>query len=132
VRSARTGGGMSGPANCMPTATALWHRTLAARPGLIWFVAAGLLALVIGGPWLAPNDPHYTDILNRLHGPSLAYPLGTDAMGRCVLSRLPFGAQLTTMAAASVVIVAASVGTLVGVVAGYAGGLLDRISMRIV
>lgn len=99
---------------------------------MIWFVAAGLLALVICGPWLAPNDPYQVDILNRLLGPSLAYPLGTDAMGRCVLSRLLFGAQLTTMAAVSVVIVAASVGTLFGVVAGYAGGLLDRLLMRIV
>lgn len=121
---------MSHSAECAPIAAGR------ERPGpglpLIWFAAAALLALLLGGPWLATNDPYSADILNRLMPPSLAYPLGTDAMGRCVLSRLLFGARLTTMAAAAVVVAAASVGTLVGLVAGYAGGALDRVSMRIV
>ena len=123
---------MSGAAGFAPTTAGLWRGRLGRRPDLIWLVAAGLLALVICGPWLAPNDPYHADILNRLSAPSLAYPLGTDAMGRCVLSRLLFGARLTTMAAVTVVVAAATVGTLVGLVAGYAGGLLDRMSMRIV
>lgn len=123
---------MSRSAEFAPTAAGFWRGRLGRRPELIWFVAAGLLGLVIGGPWLAPNDPYQADILNRLMGPSLAYPLGTDAMGRCVLSRLLFGARLTTTAAVTVVVAAASVGTMVGLVAGYAGGLLDRMCMRMV
>ena len=63
-------------------------------------IAAGcVLLLILAGPWLAPHDPYQADILNRLADPSLTHPLGTDAMGRCLLSRLLHGAQLTTGAA---------------------------------
>lgn len=102
------------------------------RPGLLSAVVVLLLLLVVLGPWLAPSDPWRADIMNRLAGPSLSYPLGTDAMGRCVLSRLLHGARLTTLAALAVVVVAASLGTAIGLAAGYAGGLFDRISMRAV
>lgn len=123
---------MSGTAAYRPMIGTPWRRALGLRPGLLSVVVALLLALVIFGPWLAPGDPYRADIMNRLAAPSLSYPLGTDAMGRCVLSRLLYGARLTTLAAAAVVVVAASVGTLIGIVAGYAGGWFDRISMRVV
>jgi ABC-type dipeptide/oligopeptide/nickel transport system permease subunit len=94
-------------------------------------VAGGVLFLILAGPWLAPHDPHQADILNRLAGPSLTHPLGTDAMGRCLLSRLLHGARLTTGAALVVVIAAAGLGTLIGALSGYFGGVSDRVLMRL-
>ncbi|WP_306029746.1 ABC transporter permease [Stappia sp. MMSF_3263] len=95
-------------------------------------IAAGcVLLLILAGPWLAPHDPYQANILNRLAEPSLTHPLGTDAMGRCLLSRLLHGAQLTTGAALAVVLAAAGLGTLIGALSGYFGGLCDRALMRL-
>lgn len=99
-------------------------------PTFLTLAVAGLLALVILGPLLAPHDPYQTDILNRLAAPSLTHPLGTDAMGRCVLSRLLHGARLTTLSALGVVAISVTVGTLLGLAAAYCGGLFDRVTMR--
>jgi peptide/nickel transport system permease protein/nickel transport system permease protein len=102
------------------------------RPSGVSLAVALLLALVLFGPLLAPHDPARTDILNRLAAPSWDQPLGTDAMGRCLASRLLHGAQLTTLAALAVVLVAAIIGTTIGLAAGYTGGLADRFAMRCV
>ncbi|MHC5654163.1 ABC transporter permease [Stappia sp.] len=90
-----------------------------------------LLAFVLAGPLLAPHDPYHADIMNRLAPPGLDYPLGTDAMGRCMLSRLLYGARLTTLSALAVVLAAASFGTLAGAFSGYFGGMPDRVLMRL-
>jgi ABC-type dipeptide/oligopeptide/nickel transport system permease subunit len=104
----------------------------AARHGTGLAIAVALfLALVLIGPLLAPHDPHAADILNRLAAPDLTHPLGTDAMGRCLLSRLLYGAGLTTLSALAVVLAAASVGTLAGAFSGYFGGTADRVLMRL-
>ncbi|MDQ0314092.1 ABC transporter permease [Amorphus orientalis] len=96
-------------------------------------VGLGLFALLlVAAPLLAPHDPNLADILNRLAPPSWTYPLGTDALGRCLLSRLLYGARLTVSAACLVVVVAATIGTVIGLAAGYAGGWLDRLVMRLV
>lgn len=108
------------------------RRPVLARPSLLTVAVIAFAALVAFAPWLAPNDPYHADLLNRLTPPSLQYPLGTDAMGRCVLSRLLYGAQLTVFSALLVVAAAAAVGTLVGLAAGYAGGVADAVAMRIV
>ncbi|UOM35071.1 ABC transporter permease [Acuticoccus sp. I52.16.1] len=102
------------------------------RPGALALTLAAAVLLVAAAPLLAPHDPNSTDILNRLAPPSLDFPLGTDAMGRCLLSRLLYGARLTITVAFVVVAAAAAVGTLVGLAAGYLGGTLDRAAMRIV
>lgn len=120
-------------AAAMPRGAALrLHLARRIRPGLLSGAVVLIFLLVLCGPWLAPNDPYHADIMNRLASPSAAYPLGTDAMGRCVLSRLLHGARLTTLSAAAAVVVAASVGTAIGLVAGYSGGWFDRLSMRLV
>jgi ABC-type dipeptide/oligopeptide/nickel transport system permease subunit len=104
----------------------------AARHGTGLAIAVALfLAFVLLGPLLAPHDPHAADILNRLAAPDLTHPLGTDAMGRCLLSRLLHGARLTTLSALAVVLAAASVGTLAGAFSGYVGGMADRVLMRL-
>lgn len=81
-------------------------------------------------PFFAPNDPYTAQFLYRLKPPSLEYPLGTDALGRCVLSRLMYGARLTTASALAVVLCASVIGSLIGAIAGMVGGVLDRALMR--
>jgi peptide/nickel transport system permease protein len=88
-----------------------------------------LVALL--GPWVAPHNPLKLDIANELTPPSQQYPLGTDEVGRDVLSRLLYGAALSLQAGLIVVVVAGTVGTLVGACAGYCGGVVDDILMRV-
>lgn len=108
------------------------RRALLPRPAPL-AVALGLIVLaIVAAPLIAPHDPTRADILNRLAAPGWDYPLGTDAMGRCLLSRLLYGARLTVAAAVLVVAAAATVGTLVGLAAGQVGGWLDRVLMRFV
>lgn len=95
-----------------------------------------LLLLIIGlslaAPRLSPYDPVATAPADQLLPPSLAHPAGTDLFGRDVWSRLWWGGRLSLGAGVLVVALAALPGTLVGLLAGYAGGRLDSLLMRIV
>jgi ABC-type dipeptide/oligopeptide/nickel transport system permease subunit len=96
-------------------------------------VVLGLLCLLlaVAGPWLAPHDPLEVTI-DRLHGPSLRHPLGTDGLGRDLFSRLLHGARLSLGAAGMAAAAVTTVGLVVGLVAGYFGGFVDRLLMRVV
>lgn len=87
--------------------------------------------LVLFGPLLAPYDPAEADFFNRLAAPSLAHPLGTDQLGRDVLSRLLAGFLATPVAALAVVAVALLAGGTAGLLAALSGGILDRTLMRL-
>jgi peptide/nickel transport system permease protein len=99
----------------------------------VW-IGLGLVLLVtvaaILGPWLAPQDPHSQDLVRRLEKPSLEHPLGLDELGRDVLSRLIYGARVSVWVGVAVVLLAGSLGTLIGAVSGYVGGRLDAFLMR--
>jgi len=82
-------------------------------------------------PVIAPYDPVETDIGNRLQPLSFTHYLGTDEMGRDIFSRIVFGSRLTLYIISLVAIIAAPVGILVGTVAGYFGGIVDTVLMRI-
>lgn len=103
-----------------------------------WTFKAGsaLLALVLVmvcfAQWVAPYDPAAQDLVNRLQPPSAMHWLGTDHLGRDVLSRLLVGGQFAIAISAITVIITLVVGTLIGVVAGRAGGLIDEVAMRVV
>jgi peptide/nickel transport system permease protein len=89
-----------------------------------------LLLLTLGGiaaPLLAPYDPLAINIGNALAGPSWQHLLGTDQLGRDLLSRLLFAARGSLGAAAATVLISTTIGTLVGMVAGFYGGWLDRL-----
>ena len=103
-----------------------------ARIGLILIGLLGIMALA--APWLAPHDPAaQLDLAGRqLAPPSLAHPLGTDLYSRDVLSRLLYGARVSLTIAGLAVLLAATVGTGVGLAAGYGGRLLDALLMRLV
>jgi peptide/nickel transport system permease protein len=102
-------------------------------------LAAAGLALVIGfvlcallAPWLAPRDPAFIELPARLAGPSSAHWLGTDELGRDVLSRLLYGARISLAVGSSVVTASLFLGLIFGSLAGYYGGLVDRIFTVIV
>lgn len=99
-------------------------------------VACGIVGVVllsaIAAPAIAPNSPVEQDVSRRLEGPSLHYPLGTDALGRCQLSRIVYGARISLTVSILIVGVSAAIGVFLGTVAGYAGGVTDRVIMRAV
>jgi peptide/nickel transport system permease protein len=99
----------------------------------------GIIAFVaVFADLLAPHDPQVGSLSARFHPPfwltggSLEYPLGTDQLGRDVLSRLIFGARVSMVVGFTAVIFAGVVGTTLGIVAGYLGGWVDQVIMRIV
>jgi peptide/nickel transport system permease protein len=102
---------------------------------LWWSLALiALLCLVaLFAPALAPHNPNaQLDIINlKNHPPSLAYPFGTDQYSRDLLSRMLFGARISLSVAMLAVVLAATVGTAYGLIAGYAGGRIDAIMMRL-
>jgi len=91
-----------------------------------------ITVLGILAPWLAPHDPHQMSLKDRLERPSWSHPLGRDENGADILSRLLYGARVSLTVAWSVVLVSATIGLVVGSLAGYNGGWLEMTLMRIV
>jgi peptide/nickel transport system permease protein len=81
-------------------------------------------------PLLAPHEPNGVDLTLRLLPPGGRYPLGTDELGRDVLSRIIFGTRISLLTGVVVVAIGAAVGTLIGAIAAYAGGLAEEAIMR--
>jgi peptide/nickel transport system permease protein len=92
---------------------------------------AGLVALGVLGPFLAPDDPSVQHLALRLTGPSWSHPLGLDELGRDVLSRLLVGARISFAVGLSVVGLSTAVGVTLGALAGYAGGWVDDLLGRL-
>jgi len=96
-------------------------------------MAAGLLLLLIlvftaiFSPLLSPDDPVKVDLHNNLLPPSREHPFGTDNLGRDVFSRVMYGTRMDILAGLFIVGVSVVTGLLVGIVAGYRGGILDKI-----
>ncbi len=110
----------------------VWRRLLrdpvAIAAGL---VILGLLTLAVFGPLLAPADPYQASMLKRLRPIGTdGHPLGTDELGRDMLSRLMVGARLSLFMGITPVVLAFVVGSLIGIVAGYAGGRTNSVIMR--
>jgi peptide/nickel transport system permease protein len=89
------------------------------------------LLVAIAATLIAPFPPNVVDVANRLLPPGGAHLLGTDALGRDVLSRMIFGARISLATGVVVVGLGALVGTLAGGIAAYAGGLVDSAIMRL-
>jgi peptide/nickel transport system permease protein len=89
-----------------------------------------LLAILLA-PWLSPHDPYQTSMLRRLKPPGTpGYPLGTDELGRDLLTRLLYGGRLSWYIGITPVVIAFFIGGLLGVIAGFAGGWLNMAIMR--
>ena len=112
------------------TAKAAWIRR-----NLLSVVGAGLAFGLIGAclvaPWLALADPASINLSLGLQPPTADHWLGTDELGRDVLSRLLWGGRVSMTVAAVVLLVSLTMGVGVGVVSGYWGGLVDELSMRL-
>jgi len=106
-----------------------FRRNYLAMTGLI--TAILLIVVALAAPLLATHDPAAIELANRLQRPSAEHWLGTDELGRDLYSRVLFGARVTLGMVVAVVLLVAPVGLAIGTIAGYAGGLADRILMRI-
>lgn len=90
-----------------------------------------LILVAIFAPWIATHDPLAQDLANALQAPSAAHYFGTDEFGRDVFSRLVYGSRITLYIVALVSVTVGPIGLALGVVAGYYGGIVDTILMRI-
>ncbi len=108
-------------------------RRLRRDPVTLAFAALLLLLLlaIVLAPLLAPHDPYQTSMLRRLKPAGFpGYPLGTDELGRDMLTRLLYGGRLSWAIGITPVVLAFVIGGLLGIIAGYAGGLVNQIIMR--
>ncbi len=103
-----------------------------------WVVAFGMLVILIlvitalGAPWFAPYDPYEQDLGATLLQPSWEHPLGTDSLGRDTFSRVIYGTRNSLMVGIIALGIAATIGMSIGMAAGYFGGWVDTLLMRIV
>lgn len=89
------------------------------------------LSMAIFAPWIAPYDPSHIDLMNRLSGASASHWLGTDHLGRDILSRLIWGARTSLGTVALIAIFIVITGFITGAVSAYVGGWVDTVIMRI-
>lgn len=109
-------------------------RKLAKNPYmLIGGIIMGLvLAMIILGVFWMPYEPTKMNAAEKLQGISLRHIMGTDNMGRDVFSRVMYGSRVTLMIAIGTIIIGAGVGTIIGAITGYYGGMIDEVTMRII
>ncbi|MEL6116034.1 ABC transporter permease [Photobacterium sp. SP02] len=112
---------------------ALWLHRVRSNPLL--FIGAGLLILLcaaaVFAPWLAPYDPAQMNFAHKLQAPNAAHWFGTDNLGRDIFSRVLYGAQVSLTIGFATVVFSLLIGLPVGLLAGYAGGRVDTVLMRV-
>src|SRR5687767_3321339 len=89
-------------------------------------IVATLVVVALFAPWIATHEVGATDLGLRYLGPSASHYFGTDSTGRDIFSRVVFGARISLQVGIIVVSVSAIIGTLLGALAGYYGGWVDR------
>lgn len=94
-------------------------------------IISGIIVLAVLAPWLTPWDPNLQNISERLQAPSASHWLGTDGFGRDLLSRVLFGTRPTLLLVALILLLTVPLGLLVGITAGYRGGWLEVLLMRL-
>ncbi|MBO4360064.1 MAG: ABC transporter permease, partial [Eubacteriaceae bacterium] len=90
-----------------------------------------LVAVSLLAPYLCPNDPNRTSSANMNEAPSSRFPMGTDRFGRCVFSRVLMGARTSIYSAVALVAMTFVFGTSLGMLAGWYGGVIDSVIMRL-
>ncbi len=110
----------------------LWRRLRKNRLAVAGGALLALFLLIAAvAPWIAPHDPLTQDLYGRLSPPSAKNWFGTDDFGRDILSRVLHGARVSLRVGVAAVAIALVVGTAIGLMAGYWGGLLDNVLMRL-
>ena len=111
----------------------MWKRLLQNKMAVVMIVILLMVALTgIFAPWIAPNDPYENDILNKFAGGSRQFPLGTDQLGRCILSRMIYGIRPTLFLSLVTMVGTIGLGTIMGLLAGYFRGPVEEVIMRAV
>jgi peptide/nickel transport system permease protein len=102
----------------------------AARRNVLASIGVALVTVfvvcAVFAPWIAPQDPAHIDLPARLAGPSFGHWCGTDELGRDILSRLIYGSRISMLVGSCVVAASLALGLIVGSIAGYYGGRIDR------
>lgn len=98
--------------------------------GLVIIIVLVLIAIF--APYIAPHNPQKIDLDQRLKSPSNTYPMGTDHLGRCIFSRVIYGARLSLSISFIVLLITLTVGVFIGVLSGYIGGFIDNLIMRLI
>jgi len=93
---------------------------------IIFLIVTGILA-----PVIAPNDPNLVNLEHKLKDPCKDFPLGTDHLGRCILSRLIYGTRISLSTAFMVMTLTIAISLVIGTCSGYLGGMVDNLFMRI-
>lgn len=100
-----------------------------ATAGLV--IVLAIVIIAIFAPWIAPRHYAEVNLKDRLLPPSFKYPFGTDMFGRCVFSRVIYGARIALWVGLLVVAIEAGIGVPLGIISGYYGGRIDKIIMAI-
>ena len=107
------------------------RRAAKRRVAVFLALALFLAAVSLAAPYLVPNDPYQTNSDRMNAPPDARCPFGTDHLGRCVFSRVLMGARTSIFSALALVAVSFAVGTLLGMLCGWYGGVLDELVMRL-
>lgn len=94
-------------------------------------MVCALLFIALSSGLLAPNNPAKITLADKNHAPNAQYPLGTDSMGRCILSRILDGAKSSLGIAFIAVGISVIAGSLIGIFSGFWGGIIDAVLMRV-
>lgn len=93
-------------------------------------IIGAVIVSALFAPWIAPFDPDAQDLDSVLQSPGGRHLLGSDALGRDTLSRIIYGARITLLVGVGTVVIAASLGSVIGLIAGYLGGWIFTVIMR--
>jgi len=119
-----------------PTSTTIGSRKTARRLPHLMILGTLLITLIIGtiagAPLLTRYDPTEQSAAIRLHSPNRTHLLGTDRYGRDVLARILYGGRITLVAGGVALLLVVTIGLVIGAIAGYYGGWIDMILMRLV
>lgn len=111
----------------------VWSRFKKNRLALVGFIIVSIVIFIaVFAPMLTPFDPLETDPFNRLKAPSAEHWLGTDELGRDVLTRLFYGSRIALIIGVLIILFEGFIGIMLGVFSGFFGGAIDVITMRVV
>jgi peptide/nickel transport system permease protein len=114
------------------TAVPTWRRLIGNRRIALGVTVLTVMYLVgLLAPWLSPADPNAQVLLDRLQAPSVAHPLGTDSLGRDMLSRAIWATRISLSVSLVAMLITICIGATLGMIAGFLGGIVDMVIMRL-
>ena len=109
----------------------IWKRFRRHPGAIMGCIVLSLIILAVALAGLSPYDPEKSSMAERYQPPSMSHPMGTDALGRDLMTRVLYGGRISLLVGLSVMAITLLIGVPVGAIAGYFGGNIDNILMRI-